>query len=93
MKQMNLGLRRFQMKNKLRDEAYKALKEKSKEAFDIFINEVIRPDDNVNKKDMKGVEDVYCTGFQTGYAVAIMEEIQEAKMRSGQYAHFNTDIH
>lgn len=81
------------MKDKLREEAYKALQEKAKEAFDIFWKEVIRPDDNVDKEDMKGVRDVYYTAFQTGYVSALMEEIREEKARSGQYAHFSTDIH
>jgi len=81
------------MKDKLKEEAYKALKEKSEKAFGIFWEEIISPDDNVDKEDKESVKDVYCTGFQAGYALALMEEIREEKMKSGQYAHFNTNIH
>jgi uncharacterized protein YoaH (UPF0181 family) len=81
------------MKDKLKEEAYKALREKSKEAFDIFCKEIIRPDDDIKPDEIESVQEVYCTGFETGYALALMEEIREEKIKSGQYAHFNTNIH
>ena len=81
------------MKDKLKAEAYKALKEKSEKAFDIFWKDIVRPDDNIDKEDKESVKEVYCKGFQAGYVLLLMEEIREDKIKSGQYAHFNTDIH